>query len=197
MPICRPATASSLSSAGSAATTSCSFSQGRPTGEGQQDVALRGGDRHRRADRPAALAHDRPGHRGAGEQDADRAAVDDAVVDEQPRRSGSGGPGGEPSDERQPGEGRVAPRHEAVDGERPGVGQQDTEGGVVDGRHPDDRERGVAAQHLEVEGPRLHAGHGRGPDADGGQLLDATRRSRVRRDRCSRGSPSPAGGRTR
>ena len=90
MPICSPREASAWSSGVERRRASPrAFRTRRHAGELEQHVALGGGDRHRRPDRAAALAHDRARADRRRRQDADRAAVERLAVDEQPGRAGA------------------------------------------------------------------------------------------------------------
>ena len=108
-------------------------------------------------DGPAALADHASRHRrDPPSSDADRAAVDDLAVDEQPRRSRARRPGRQAADERQPGQRLVGPLDERVDREAIRVGQQHADHVVVAPlRHADHGQAGRSARTQRLQAERL------------------------------------------
>ena len=141
--------------------------------EAAHDVVRRGGHRHGGTHRAAALADDGDRARVL-QQDADRAAVDDAAVQDQARGAGAAGTGRLAAQDGQPRLPRVELREEAVGRKAVGVRQQ--HGDLVALRLGQAHDRGalLRGQDLEVEGPQSHAGQERREDADGRPALHAS-----------------------
>ena len=147
---------------------------GRLAGEAEHDVALGGRHGHRRAHRPAALAHHGPVGQVAAQYQPDSTPVVDHTVDEQPGRARSTQPGRVAATDRQPGQDVVGLLDERVDRERVRVHEEHRRAVVRPaGRHPDHGDRLRGTQHLEVERPQVHAGQPGQPDTHRRRQLDA------------------------
>ena len=136
--------------------------------------ALGGGHRHRRPDRPAALADQGAHPHVAADRHADDAALVDDAVEEQARAARTPRAGGEAADEGQAAQDVGRLLDEALDGEGVRVGEQEADlvgAGVL--RHAADDEAGLGAARVEAErGQRRVRQRGR-PDGDRGPRLDA------------------------
>ena len=147
---------------------------GRRPGQLQEHVALRPGDDHGWADRPAALAHHRPGGHLAAEHHADAAALD------APRRRRTAGwpparpelrPGRRPAGN--PGSSVLVRSRNAADRERVGVDEHRGHPvvGARSGRPPICTLAGSGGLGDQPERADVDAGEHRGPGRDRGAVL--------------------------